>query len=74
MDEGALVLRALPEHRDRRPHAMVDEHHENLVLVAKENRVAVARRGYGADLHFDNGFTHIANLPPPSIFLKSGAV
>jgi hypothetical protein len=55
-------LRALPEHRDGRPHALVDEQHENLVLVAKENGVAIARRGYGADLHFDNGFAHIENL------------
>jgi hypothetical protein len=62
MDEGALLLRALHEHRDHRPHALADGHHENLVLVAKENRVAIARRGYGADLRFDNGFTHIANL------------
>jgi hypothetical protein len=52
------------------PNALIDEHHENLVLVAKENRAAAAHRGYGADLHFDNGFTHITNLvirlPPRS--------
>jgi hypothetical protein len=35
---------------------------ENLVLIAKEDRAAAAHRGYGADLHFDNRFTHIANL------------
>jgi hypothetical protein len=62
MGEGSLLLRALHEHRDRRPNALIDKHHENLVLVAKENRAAAAHRGYGADLHFDNGFTHIANL------------
>ena len=55
-------LRALHEHRDRRPSALIDEHHENLVLVAKKNRTAATHRGYGADLHFDTGFTHIANL------------
>src|SRR5580700_3942525 len=44
------------------PNALIDEHHENLVLVAKENRATAAHRGYGADLHFDNGFTHITNL------------
>jgi hypothetical protein len=33
-----------------------------IVLVAKENRAAAAHRCYGADLHFDNGFIHIANL------------
>jgi hypothetical protein len=52
----------LHEHRDCRPDALIDEHHENLVLVAKENRAPVAYRGYGADLHFDDRFTHIANL------------
>jgi hypothetical protein len=62
MGEGALLLRALHEHRDRRPNALVDEHHENLVLVAKENRATVAHRGNGSDLHFNNGFTHIPNL------------
>src|SRR6266446_1804835 len=62
MGEGSLLLRALHEHRDRRPNALIDEHHENLVLVAKENNAAAAHRGYGADLYFDNGFTHIANL------------
>ena len=60
--EGSLLLCALPEHRDRRPNALIDEHHENLILVAKENRAAPAHRGYGADLHCDNRFTHIANL------------
>jgi hypothetical protein len=29
------------------PNALIDEHHENLVLVAKENRAAAAHRGYG---------------------------
>src|ERR1700722_1024978 len=62
MGEGSLLLRALHEHRDRRPNALIGEHHENLVLVAKENRAAVAHRGNGVDLHFNNGFTHIANL------------
>jgi len=62
MGEESLLLRALHEHRDRRPNALIDEHRANLVLVAKENRVSAARRGYGANLHFDNGFTHIANL------------
>jgi hypothetical protein len=55
-------LRALHEHRDRCPNALIDEHHENLVLVAKENRAALTHRGNGADLHFDNRFTHIPKL------------
>jgi hypothetical protein len=58
------------------PNALIDAHHENLVLVAKENRAAVAHRGNGADLHFNNGFTHFPNLllafPPRSEFLLSG--
>ena len=62
MGEGSLLLRALREHRDRCPNALIDEHHENLVLVAKENRAAAAHRGYGEDLHFDIRFTHIANF------------
>src|SRR5260370_24048466 len=62
MGEGSLLLCALHEHRDRRPNTMIDVYHENLVLVAKENRAAAARRGHSADLHFDNGFAHTANL------------
>ena len=50
------------EHRDRRSNALIDEHHEYLVLVAKENCAAAAGRSYGADLNFDNGLTHIASL------------
>jgi hypothetical protein len=57
-----LLLRAFHEHRARLPNALIDKHHENLVLVAKEDRAAAAHRGYGADLHFDNRFTYIANL------------
>src|SRR5580692_10156887 len=66
MSQGSLLLRALHEHRDRRPNALIDEHHENLVLVAKENREAGAHRGNGADLHFKNGFTHIQISFSPS--------
>ena len=62
MGEGPFLLRALHEHRDRRSNALIDEHHENLVLVAKENRAAAARRSEAADLHFDNGLTHTASL------------
>ena len=62
MGAWSLLLRALHEHRDRRPNAFIDKHHENLVLVAKEDRAAAAHRGYGADLHFDNRFIHIASL------------
>jgi hypothetical protein len=58
----SLLLRALHEHRDRRPNALIDEHHEYLVLVAKENCAAAAGRSHGADLNFDNGLTHIASL------------
>jgi hypothetical protein len=46
MGEGSLLLRALHEHRDRRPDGLIDKHHENLVLVAKEDRGAAAHRGY----------------------------
>ncbi len=57
-----LLLRALLEHRDRRPNALINENHENFFLVAKKNRAATARRSHAADLHFDNGLTHTASL------------
>ena len=66
MGERSLLLRALHEHRDRRPNALIDEHHEYLVLVAKENCAAAAGRSYGTDVHFDNGLTHTASLYSPS--------
>src|SRR5271166_4943195 len=62
MGERSLLLRALHEHRDRRSNALIDEHHEYLVLVAKENCAAAAGRSYGTDVHFDNGLTHTASL------------
>ena len=76
MGERSLLLRALLEHRDRRPNALINEHHENLVLVAKKNRAAAPRRTEAADLHFDNGLTHTASLvipfPPRSELLSTG--
>jgi hypothetical protein len=60
--ERPLLLRALHEHRDRRPNTLINANHENLSLVAKKNRAAAARGSHAADLHFDDGLTHIANL------------
>src|SRR5258706_12917790 len=75
MGERSLLLRALLEHRDRRPNALINEHRENLVLVAKKNRAAAARRNEAADLHFDNGLTHTASpvisFPPGSELLST---
>src|SRR5580704_10800454 len=62
MGERPLLLRALHEHRNRRPNALIDEDHESLFLVAKENGEAAAGRSYRTDLHFDNGLTHSASL------------
>src|SRR6202022_4591325 len=62
MGERSLLFRALHEHRDRHSNALIDEHHEYLVLVAKENCAATAGRSHGADPHFDNGLTHTASL------------
>src|SRR5580704_12251393 len=62
MGERSLLFRALLEHRDRRPNALIDDHHEYLVLVAKENCAAAAGCSHAADLHFDNGLTHTASL------------
>jgi hypothetical protein len=39
----------LHEHRARSPNALMDEHHENLVSVARENHASAAHRGHGAD-------------------------
>src|ERR1700730_9230148 len=60
--ERPFLLRVLHEHRDRRTAALIDKHHESLVLVAKENCPAAARRSHGANLNFDNGLTHTASL------------
>ena len=62
MGERPLLLRALHEHSDRRPNALIDEDHESLSLVAKKDGDAAAGRSYGTDLHFDNGLTHCASL------------
>ena len=64
--ERPFLLRALHEHRDRRPNALIDEDDESLFLVAKKNGEAIAGRSYGADVHFDNGLTHTASLYSPS--------
>ena len=60
--ERPFLLRVLHEHRDRRSDALIDKHHEYLVLVAKENCAAAAGRSHGANLNFDNGLTHTASL------------
>ena len=62
MGERPFRWRVLHEHRDRRADALIDEHHEYLVLVAKENCAAAAGRSQSANLHFDNGLTHTASL------------
>ena len=56
--QRSLLLCPLHKHCDRRSNALIDEHHEYLVLVAKENCVAAAGRNHGTDLNFDNGLTH----------------
>ena len=61
-----FLLRALHEHRDRRPNALIDEDYESLFLVAKKNGEAAAGRSYGTDVHFDNGLTHTASFFSPS--------
>jgi hypothetical protein len=73
MGERSLLLRALLEHRDRRPNALINENHESFFLVAKKNRAAAARRSHAADLHFDNGLTHTSlAFPPRSELLSTG--
>jgi len=62
MGAGSLLLRALHEHRDRRPTLSSTNITKTVSSLLKENRAAATHRGYGADLNFDNGFTHIANL------------
>ena len=67
-DQRSLLLRPLHKHCDCRSNALIDEHHEYLVLVAKENCVAAAGRSYRTDLNFDNRLTHtqvhILAFPP----------
>ena len=62
MSQRPLLLRALHKHRDRPSNALIDEHHEYLILVAKENCATVSGRSHRTDLNFDNGFTHTASL------------
>jgi hypothetical protein len=62
MGERPFLWRVLHEHRDRRSDALIDEHHEYLVLVAKENCPPAAGRSHGANLNFDNPLTHTARL------------
>jgi len=64
--ERSFLLRALHEHRDRRPNAAADEDDESLFLVAKKNGEATAGRSYSTDVHFDNGLAHTASLYSPS--------
>ena len=58
MGERSLLSRALLEHRDRRPNTLLNENHENLVLVAKKNGAAAAGRSHSSHLHLDDGLTH----------------
>ena len=55
-------LRALHEHSDRRPNALIDEDHESFFLFAKKYCDAAAGRRHRTDLHFDNGLAHVASL------------
>ena len=70
MGEGSLLLRALHEHRDRRPNALIDEHHEYLVLVAKENCAAAGGLCHRADPNFDNGLTHTCKSRAIRLYAK----
>ena len=69
MGERSLLFRALHEHRDRRSNALIDEHHEYLVLIPKENCAAAAGHTYGTDLNFDNGLTHLLLLCGARLYL-----
>jgi hypothetical protein len=66
-------LRALHKHRDRPSNALIDEHHEYLILVAKENCATAAGRSHGTDLNFDNGFTHTASLATRTSIARQSA-
>ena len=64
-----LLLRALHKHRDRRPNALIDEYHEYLVLIPKENGAAAAGHTHGTDLNFDDGLTHLLLLCGARLYL-----
>jgi hypothetical protein len=50
--------RAPADRRRFRSTALIDEHHEYLILVAKENCGAAAGRRHRTDLNLDKGLTH----------------
>src|ERR1700730_6742571 len=62
MGEGSLLLRALLEHRDCRPNALINVNHKNFFVVAKKNGAAAARRSESVDMHYDNRLTHAASF------------
>jgi len=43
MGERSLLLRALLEHSDRRPNALINENYENFFLVTEKNGAASRR-------------------------------
>jgi hypothetical protein len=53
--DRSLLQRALHEFRDRHPIALIDEHHNYRVLVAKDYCPTAADRSQGADPNVDNG-------------------
>jgi hypothetical protein len=55
----------LHKHRDRRSNALINEHYEYLVLVAKEDCIAAAGTSDGTDLNFDDGLTHTSSSTTP---------
>jgi hypothetical protein len=76
MGERSLLFRALHEHRDRRSNALIDEHHEYLVLVAKKNRAAAASRSMARTCTSTTGLLILLvsslAFPPRSELLSTG--
>src|ERR1700736_219582 len=66
-----LLLCTPHEHGNCRPDALIHVDHKDLLLVANKNRAATARGNHSANLHFDNGFTHVASLASRLIASRS---
>ena len=60
-----MSQQVFPKHRDRSSNALIDENHEYLIVIAKEDCVASAGPNHGVDLNFDNGLTHTLSSASP---------
>src|SRR5689334_10686185 len=60
--QRSLLLGPAHKHGDGGSDTLIDVNDKHFFLVAKKNGAAAAGGDHRANLHFDNGFTHIASL------------